>query len=282
MTANGLPIVVIMPQVASLPPGFWAIGAESCAASMGRIAHACEQGIGIHEQIMLADGLLDEVRAMIGEAPRRRFLRQDSQTGGITSVVSALRHLNGARAEEFYCVAADALVSTRSLRLLRAQLRSSGAAMVLLTRCSEDANAECDIVVPAQGVQGSEALAVIARSVIAALRPGQVMTFETHDGQRLSYTREQLLAIRDATGGAYGWQLGPLRKYIHKLAHIGGEGCHIGDLVAVLRKHGFMVRAFPADEADQSPQLDTQEILGRAARACYELISVARRQNVSV
>jgi bifunctional N-acetylglucosamine-1-phosphate-uridyltransferase/glucosamine-1-phosphate-acetyltransferase GlmU-like protein len=249
---------------------------------MDRIAHACEQGIGTHEQIVLADGLLAQVRAMIGEAPHRRFVRQESQTGGITSVVSALRHLNGTHAEELYCVAADASVSTRSLRLLRAKLRSSGAAMVLLTRRPEEADADCDIVVPSRGVQGSEVLAVVSRPAIAVLRPGQVITLGTHGGQHLGYTREQLLAIRDATSGAYGWQLGPLRKYIRRLAHVNGEGCHIGDLIAVLRKHGFMVRAFPADEADRSTQVDAQETLGRAARACYELISVARRQNVSV
>ena len=277
MNANGLPIVAIIPQTA----GPLVTGVDDIAVRMGQIGRACEQGMGRHQQLVLANGLLDEVRAAMGETPHRVFVRQESQIGGMPSIVSALQFLNGTRAGEFYCVAADAPVTPQSVRVLRTKLRSSGAAMVLLTRRIGDPDADCDRVLQAQDAPGAEVLAVVAQSAIAAMKPGEVVSFETHDGQYLHYAREQLLGVRYSSVAAYGWQLGPLRKHIGEIPKVGGQASQVADLVTVLRKHRFMVRAFPMDYADQSTVLDPCDLLERAGRACSELVSVASRKPAS-
>jgi len=278
-TANGLPVVVIAPESAESVPGLAAPGALATGASISRIAHACEQSIGLHQQLVLANGVMDQVRAAVGTAPHRRFVRQESQFGDLESMISALRTLGRTSASEFYFLTADAPVTPQGLGLLRMKLRATGAAMMALTGPSDDAGGAADRVVQAQlDRPGSEVLAIVAGPEIDALRDAETISFRTFDGQQHCYTREALLGIRAASVGAYGWRLEALRACVGQLAHRpGSDGRRwVSDLVAVLRRRRFVVRAFPLDHSDHSTQTDAQQALERAGRACSELVAAAR------
>jgi bifunctional N-acetylglucosamine-1-phosphate-uridyltransferase/glucosamine-1-phosphate-acetyltransferase GlmU-like protein len=270
--------VVITPESAALLPGIAASGDTAAAASMRRIAQACEQSIGLHHQLVLANGLMDEVRESVGPAPHRRFVRQESQYGDLESLVLALRSLDRAGARELYFLTADAPVTPQSIRLLRTKLRASGAAMVALTGPISDAVGDVARVVQAQrDTPGAEVLAVVHQSKVDALRDDQTMSFRAFDGDQRRYTREELLGIRSVSIGAFAWQSGALRKCVDQVPYR-PDGAHywVSDLVEVLRTRRFMVRAFPIGHMDEVTQIDAEQALEKAGRACFELVDAAR------
>lgn len=134
MAASGLPVVVITPEWVDSLPVLGASADRAAAANMSRIAQACEQSMGMHHQLVFANGLMDAVREAVGPAPHRWFLQQESPFGGAEAVVSAVRSLSRTKATELYLLAADAPVTPQSIWLLRTKLRATGAAMVVLTR----------------------------------------------------------------------------------------------------------------------------------------------------
>ncbi len=246
--------------------------------SMRRIAQAGEQAIGLHHQLVLANGLMDEVREAVGVASHRRFVQQESQFGDLESLVLALRTLGRASATELYFLTADAPVTPQSIKLLRTKLRASGVAMVALTGPISDALGDVARVVQAQrDTPGAEVLAVVHQSKVNGLRDDQAMSFRAFDGDQHRYTREELLGIRSVSIGAFGWQSEALRKCVDRVPYRPDCAQHwISDLVEILRARRFMVRAFPVDHADKSTQIDAELALEKARRACSELVDAAR------
>ncbi len=65
MAASGLPVVVITPEWVDSLPVLGASADRAAAANMSRIAQACEQSMGMHHQLVFANGLMDAVREAV-------------------------------------------------------------------------------------------------------------------------------------------------------------------------------------------------------------------------
>ncbi len=150
--------------------------------------------------------------------------------------------------------------------------------MVVLTRPVSGGDRETTRVVQARcDTPGAEVLAMVPQSDIESLPAGQRISFRALHGGELRYTRDELLGIRSASAGAFGWRLEALRSCVDQLPRRSDDAQYwTTHLVEALRKRRFMVRAFPVDHIDESTQMDAEQALEKAGRACSELVDAAR------
>jgi len=280
---NGLPIAVI--AAAGRARRF--NGEQKVLADVGgmpavcRVVKACEEGLGPQRQIVVVGHMAEQVRAALGEAAHREFVHQYPQLGTGHALAVALANLNGAHSGELYFFCGDkSFLTAESVRHLRARLRTSGAAMVFLTSevAGDPSESRQGRVVQAyRGSPRAEVLAIIERSVIEAL-DSRKLTFESFSGELCEYTRDQLLGIRDVNVSAYGWRLEALREHVGELWQHPEKGEYfVTDLVQILRRHRYLVRAFPIANGHESIGIDSHDLLERAKEAWAELRETTRR-----
>ena len=283
MTRNGLPVVVI--AAAGCARRF--NGEQKVLADVGgmpavcRVAKACEEGLGPHRQIVVVGHMAEQVRAALGEAPHREFVHQQPQLGTGHALMVALAGLNGTHSSELYFLCGDKpLLTAESVRRLRTKLRTSGAAMVFLTSELDgdpQENRQGRVLQAYRGTPRAEVLAIVERAAIDAV-DGRRLAFESLNGGRCEFTREQLLDVRDVNVSAYGWRLEALGDHIGEQRQHPESGEYlITDLVEILRRHRYLVRAFSVHNGHEGIGIDTHDLLEQAKEAWAELRDTTHR-----
>jgi len=245
-----------------------------------RVARACEEGLGPHYQVVVVGHEAERVRGVLGEASHREFVLQEPQLGTGHALKVALARLHSRANGEVYFFCGDKpLLAADSVRLLKARFLASGAAMAFLTSELEGDprdSRQGRVVQMHRGTSRAEVLAIVEKAAIDAL-DGRTMSFRSLAGLQHEFGRERLLAIRDVNISAYVWRTAVLRKHIGKLRPHPESGEYlITDLVEILRRRHYLVRAFPACNGQESIGIDTRELLEKAKEAWAELRRTAR------
>jgi len=255
-------------------------------AAVCRVAGACEEALGPHQQLVVIGHEGAHVRAALGKAPHRRYVIQQPQLGTGHALATALAHLDGDGERELYFLCGDKpLLSAESLRRLRTELVASGSSMVFLTGMLEgdpQHSRQGRVLQAHAGAALAEALAIVERATIDALGAGETMSFTCLTGQRCEYDRDQLLAVRDVNISAYVWREEVLREHIGRLELHPEKGEYfVTDLAAILRERGLLVRAIAACNGAEGIGIDTQEQLVTANGAWRQLQELALAESLA-
>lgn len=248
--------------------------------SVCRVARACDEGLGAHRQLVVIGHEGERVRAALGEAPHRQFVRQEQPLGTGDALVQALSHLGEDRCREVYFLCGDKpLISPESLSRLQDGFRATGPAMAFLTGEVQGDPAESRqgrVIRVHEDTPRAQVVAIVERAAIDALGDDETISFRVSGGWQRVYTRDQLLALREVNVSAYLWRTEVLREHIGELALRPESGEYlVTDLVDIFLQHRLLVCAFPVSKSEETIGIDTPDVLAVANEAWEELQEAA-------
>jgi len=265
MYGGGSPVVVIAAAGRARRFG----GEQKVLADVGgtpavcRVAKVCEEALGSHRQIVVIGHQGERVRAALGDAPHREFIRQRPQLGTGHALAVALERLDVGPSGKLYFFCGDKpLLTAESIKRLRTGFLDSRAAMAFLTGEVQGdplKNRQGRVVQTHGSTPSAEVLAIVERATIDALADGETIRFRSLSGSEWEFTRDQLLAVREVNVSAYVWRLEALRAHVGELRpHEENGEYFITDLVEILRRHHLFVRAFPIVCDEEGIGIDTR------------------------
>jgi bifunctional N-acetylglucosamine-1-phosphate-uridyltransferase/glucosamine-1-phosphate-acetyltransferase GlmU-like protein len=101
-------------------------------------------------------------------------------------------------------------------------------------------------------------LAIIERKEILAMHPGEERRFVAADGVAHTFSRDELLRVRDINASTYAWQAPLLRRYVGEMSDDNAQKEYlITDLVEIFQRHQHVVHVLPLLDPREGLGIDT-------------------------
>jgi bifunctional UDP-N-acetylglucosamine pyrophosphorylase/glucosamine-1-phosphate N-acetyltransferase len=198
--------------------------------------------------------------------PHRIFLYQPSPKGTGDVLRQALKVIPRGTADAVYFFCGDKpLLKPETVRRFRQTFAASEAKMMFLVGRVELPPAQLQAhrqgrVVQIQWNGRPEVMGILEHSVLTTMRPGERKVFRDRRGRMWTFTREQLLAIREVNVSTYAWRGPELWDYVEELRDDNPQGeFFVTDLVAIYRRHGHWVSTMGLSDAKEGWGIDTVE-----------------------
>lgn len=231
-----------------------------------RVLDAVEGGLDEHLQLIVVGHEADAIRDVIGEAPYRRYVYQREPRGTGHALREAVDTLAPGLDGHLYFFCGDKpLLQADTVGRFRDRFERTPPGMLFLTGLIDGESAQVReskqgrVVWVDQG-GASHALGIVERKVIEAI--GDQERLWLYNGKKYSFTREQLLDIRDVNVSTYAWSIPELRRHIAELSDDNAQGEYlVTDLVQIFIRHGLSVQTLPLTDPREGRGIDTVEQL---------------------
>jgi bifunctional UDP-N-acetylglucosamine pyrophosphorylase/glucosamine-1-phosphate N-acetyltransferase len=250
-----------------------------------RVANAARRGLGSSNQILVVGIKAREVAEAVGPAKNRAFVYQPVQNGTGDATRIALEQLpeDGYEGNIFIFPGDMGLLDEVSVRTFKEDFLATPCDMMVLTGTYEGDPAlnyygrivrvpEKDITGLPSGDDHDKVIEIKEHKDILALSddaPYEVV----FNGRRYSFTKEELLNIREFNTGVYAFRSKPLSRHIRELDadNVQGE-LYVTDLIAIFNRHKLSVKASPAP--------DNRRVLGFNVKSVLKEMEVIAREDV--
>lgn len=234
------------------------VGGRPC---LRRVLDAVEEGLGEHEQLIVVGECGPQIRAVIGDAPHRRYVVQSEPRGTGHALLTALDDITGDAGAVYFFCGDKPLLSATTVAAFRERFERESAPMLFLTgRIEGDEEAlranQQGRVVSVCHEGRPHALGIIERKVIDAVVEDQ--TFRLFNGAAHHFTREQLLRIREVNVSTYAWSLPELRELAPLLSDDNAQREYlVTDLVQLFLQAGYPVETMALADPREGKGIDT-------------------------
>jgi bifunctional UDP-N-acetylglucosamine pyrophosphorylase/glucosamine-1-phosphate N-acetyltransferase len=248
-----------------------------------RVATAARDGLGTTNSIIVVGIKAVEVAQALGKAEQRVFVYQADQRGTGDAVRVGLQALpranyNGA----VYVFPGDmGLLNREAVRDFRDDFEKHPCDMIVLT-ADYQGNPEQNyygriIRVPERDVDGrpsgddfGKVIEIREHRDILALSPDKPYRVQ-YNHRTYSFTREELLTLREFNTGVYAFKAAPLIRLIETLQPDNAQGeLYVTDLIAVFNQHGMTVRASRAKDASTVLGFNNRSVLKEMEKIARE------------
>lgn len=216
-----------------------------------RVLDCVEAALGEHHQLLVVGHEAERVVAKVGAAVHRRFVHQPEQRGTGHALAVALAQVDADDADVYFLCGDKPLLRASTLARLRSGFEAQPNGMAFLTGriAGEPATSRQGRVVR----YAEHPVAIVEHKTIAAL-----------DGRLSlpggSWTRDDLLAVREVNVSTYAWRLADLRRLVPALSADAAQAeVLVTDLVRLFVEDGLAVRGLPLDDAREGLGIDTPE-----------------------
>jgi len=212
-----------------------------------RVSEAAKKGILSPNQIIVVGIQAEEVIRAIGKRKNTCFAYQKEQKGTGDAVKAALEEIDSKFKGFVYILPADAgLIADDVIRTFKAQFEGSNYDMMVLTGKynGKTANNHYGRVIK----KTSEVIEIKEYKDIAALNDVYKIV---HRGKALSFTRDELLDIREYNSAIYACKIKPLKKYLPYLKPTNVQKeYYFTDMIKIFNKHNLKVGSQTVKDSD--------------------------------
>ncbi|MFQ5677171.1 MAG: NTP transferase domain-containing protein [bacterium] len=226
-----------------------------------RVANAAQNGLQTQNQIIVVGIKATEVARSSGKKPNRQFVFQAEQNGTGHAVKVALDALaNADYGGDIFIFPGDmGLLTSETVHEFKSQYKSTPCDMMILTGVFEgDAEdnyygrvlrvPEVDSQGGTSGADRGKVIEIKEQKDILALdasRPYQV----DFGGRTYSFSREELIEMREFNTGVYAFRADKLQQQINALStdNVQGE-LYLTDLIRIFNQAGLTVQASAAED----------------------------------
>ncbi len=210
------------------------------APSVIRVSEAAKKSIASSNQIIVVGIKAEEVIQAVGKRKNTLFAYQKQQKGTGDAVKIALGTIDKKFNGDVYIFPADAgLITENIIKDFRTQFEKSRCDMMMLTGKYEGETTKNHYGRVIKEKKANEVIEIKEYKDIEALND---MYKIVHKGKALSFTKNELLQIREFNSSIYAVKTAPLKKNVHDLksANIQKE-YYFTDMVKVFNKRGLKV-----------------------------------------
>ena len=213
-----------------------------------RVSESAKKGISSPNQIIVVGIKAEEVIRAIGRRENTCFAYQKEQNGTGDAVKTALEKIDNKFKGFIYILPADAgLITDDVIRTFKAKFEGSNYALMALT-----GKYDGDITNNHYGrvIKNSkkEVIQIKEYKDIYALTDAYKIV---HRGEALSFTREELLNIREYNSAIYACKIEPLKKYLPYLKPTNVQKeYYFTDMIKIFNKHDLKVGSQTVKDSD--------------------------------
>jgi bifunctional UDP-N-acetylglucosamine pyrophosphorylase/glucosamine-1-phosphate N-acetyltransferase len=212
--------------------------------SVWRVCQAALEGLESSNQIVVVGIKALEVAQALGKSKNRIFVYQEEQRGTGDAVRTAIEHPAMARhAGDVFIFPGDmGLLTADTVHGFKRHFKKSGCNMTVMTG-SYEGKAEDNYYGRIIKSREKEKAVIEIKEFkdILALKDNETYTV-SHNDQNHTFTREELLNIREFNTGVYAFKIEPLREFINhiKTDNVQGE-IYVTDLIKIFNDNGHRV-----------------------------------------
>ncbi len=248
-----------------------------------RVANAARDGLGASNLIIVVGIKAVEVAQAIGKAEQRVFVYQGEQSGTGDAVRVGLQALPNPKYHgAVYVFPGDmGLLNREAVRDLREDFEKHPCDMIVLTAEYQGNPAQNYygriIRVPERDADGRPAgddagkvIEIREHRDILAMAPDKPYRAQ-YNRRTYSFTRDELLNLREFNTGVYAFSAAPLMKYIETLQPDNTQGeLYVTDLIAIFNKNGLTVRASSAKDPSTVLGFNNKSVLKEMEKIARE------------
>ncbi len=212
--------------------------------SVWRVSNAAIKGLSCNNQVIVLGKKALEVAQALGKRKNRIFVYQKEQNGTGDAVKTALRHekMKSYRGDIYIFPGDIALLSERTVAQFKKYFKSSSCDMLVMTGFYEGKTEDNYYGRILKSKKNNhEVIEIKEHKDILAM--GENAEYETIlKEQKITFSKEELLNIREFNTGVYVFRLDPLKRYINhiKSDNVQGE-IYITDLIKIFNDNGLRV-----------------------------------------
>jgi bifunctional UDP-N-acetylglucosamine pyrophosphorylase/glucosamine-1-phosphate N-acetyltransferase len=251
--------------------------------TVARVANAAREGLSASNQVIVAGIKAVEVAQALGKEDHRVFVYQAEQRGTGDAVRVGLQALPNASYEgAVYVFPGDmGLLNRQAVRDLRDDFEKHPCDMIVLT-ADYQGNPEQNyygriIRVPACDIDGTPSGDDLGKVIeIKEHRDILAMSSEKpyrvqHNRRIYSFTRDELLNLREFNTGVYAFKATALIRFIESLQpdNVQGE-LYVTDLIAIFNQNGLTVRASRTKDASTVLGFNNKSVLKEMEKIARE------------
>ncbi|MBI4976456.1 MAG: NTP transferase domain-containing protein [Spirochaetes bacterium] len=226
-------------------------------STVERVHAAAERGLNNANIVIVVGVKAEDVAVAVGKRERTQFVYQAEQRGTGDAVRVALAAVTAKHAKHCYVLPGDmGLVYPAALSDFSASFKASKNDMMVLTGIFEGPVHEnyYGRIVRAKQTTADGKASAHAGKVIEIKEYKDIMALTgdyrvTLAGETFSYTKDELLAIREFNAGVYAFSMEHLQSHIVELKSNNVQHeLYITDLIAIFNQHGLTVGAVSPKE----------------------------------
>ncbi|MDD5454774.1 MAG: NTP transferase domain-containing protein [Candidatus Ratteibacteria bacterium] len=214
-----------------------------------RVSEAAKKGISSPNQIIVVGVKAEEVIKAIGKRKNTCFVYQEEQKGTGNAVKVALEGIDSKFKGFVYILPADAgLITEGVIKDFKDRFEKSDCDMLMLTGEYRGETAKNHYGRVIKDKRTDEVIEIKEYKDIAALND---MYKIVHRGKALSFTRDELLDIREYNSSIYACKIEPLKKYLSYLEPTNVQKeYYFTDMIKIFNKHNLKVGSQTVKNSD--------------------------------
>ena len=214
-----------------------------------RVSETAKKGISSPNQIIVVGIQAQEVIKAVGKRENTRFAYQKEQNGTGDAVKTALKTINKQFKGTIYIFPADAgLINKNIIKAFKTKFTDSKYDMMILTGKYNGEIAKNHYGRVIKHNKNKEVIEIKEYKDINVLKD---MYKIIHKGKALSFTRRELLNIREYNSSIYACKIKPLKKYLSclKPANVQKE-YYFTDMIKIFNKYNLKVGSRMVKDSD--------------------------------
>lgn len=217
--------------------------------SVMRVSESAKKGISSPNQVIVVGIKAEEVIKALGKRKNTCFVYQKQQNGTGDAVKTALEAINSKFGGDIYVFPADAgLITEDVIKDFRRQFEKSHCDMMMLTGKYNGETTQNHYGRVIKDKKTNEIIEIKEYKDVAALDGVYKIV---HKGKALSFTRDELLKIKEFNSSIYAIKIAPLKENIPDLkpANIQKE-YYLTDMVKIFNKHSLKVGSQTVEDSE--------------------------------